>query len=157
MHPRETNSNMIRVFLRSISSELQIRVSALPIRVNIDQHAVLCMTRLLKHICSRDMFTKDEDSSNEEDLIFIRSLDINAIKMKLDYVPRRIPNISQIREMQILEILSVIPLEKLEIVLCETRLDSISGVQRIFSEIGSNWGNDIMQKQLHKCLAGVQA
>ena len=155
-HPRETNANMVRIYVRNVSSEYQIRVSVLPVRVNIDQDAVLCVTRFLKHV---NLVGGEKNSSNEEeeDSMFIRSININAIKIKLDYVPRRFPNMSQIREMQVLEILSVIPLEKLELVLCETRLDSISGLERLFSEIGSNWGNDVMRKQLHRCLAGVQA
>ena len=110
----------------------------------------------MKHV-NLDGGEKNSSNEEEEDSIFIRSININAIKIKLDYVPRRFPNMSQIREMQVLEILSVIPLEKLELVLCETRLDSISGLERLFSEIGSNWGNDVMRKQLHRCLAGVQA
>ena len=154
-HPRETNANMVRIYVRNVSSEYQIRVSVLPVRVNIDQDAVLCVSRFLKRV---HLVGGEKNSSNEEvDPIFIRSININAIKIKLDYVPRRFPNMSQIREMQVLEILSVIPLEKLELVLCETRLDSISGLERLFSEIGSNWGNDVIRKQLHRCLAGVQA
>jgi hypothetical protein len=156
IHPRETNANMFRLFVRNASSELKIRVSVLPVRVNIDQEAVYTVARFLEHIstCLSDNNNKQQES---DDVIFIQSININAIKIKLDYIPRRLPTMSQIREMQLLEILSVIPLEKMELVLCETQLDSISSIQRLISEIGSRWGNDVMRKQLHRCVAGVQA
>ena len=65
-----------------MSSEYQIRVSVLPVRVNIDQDAVLCVTRFLKHV---NLVGGEKNSSNEEeeDSMFIRSININAIKIKL--------------------------------------------------------------------------
>lgn len=157
--------------------EARVRVTILPIRLNVDQHAVNFLIKYFKpkktekieeeiklvnkeHGFSvsttkaQNEDTKDLMKQQDDAPFFIQDFMINPIVLSIDYKPRRV-DFSQLTDGDYSQLIHLFPLKKVEIILPKF---SKSGMiaDRLVTELAKFWALDVAKNQPHKYLCGVQ-
>ena len=163
-HPRESGSSMLRFALdiirtqsETLSSELRLRVAILPLRINLDQDTLEFLmeyTRRLTSALGTTLPTAEDVAQLQFEPTFFQSACIRALKIKLDYWPKRV-DFRGLREGELKEVVNIFAYEALEIVLKRVHLGGVHGWSNVIMRIMESWVSDVTRKQLHKCLAGV--
>eukprot|EP00939_MAST-03C_sp_MAST-3C-sp1_P001028 g1028.t1 len=174
IHPRVTNSNAVRLKMEifhpgkhassSHGKDIRARLCMLPMRLNLDQDTLQMVTNFFGDLQAARLqndSSPDKAADGDESTLslgpFFRVVEVAPVKLMIDYVPTRIPRLSSIGKGDILSLLRMIPLNRLELTLCEVTLESVSGCASVVEQIGTKWCDNVLRKQLHRCLAGVQA
>ncbi|KAF5380922.1 hypothetical protein D9615_004012 [Tricholomella constricta] len=140
---RETNSNMIRVELRSVRpvpghpvEEARLRAKILPLRFFKDPHAYS---------------TAESDNDDE---IYFQSAEVFPVDLKLDYKPRRV-DYRALREGRTIELMNFFHFDGAEMTLRHITLAGITGWPRLFELLNDLWTPDVKATQLVEVISGV--
>jgi autophagy-related protein 2 len=92
----------------------------------------------------------------EQQLVaFIQLFEIEALHLRVDYKPKRV-NYSSLRHGDFAQLVHLFPLENVALELKHAKLRGILGWDQVGAQLAEVWVNNIVPKQLHQYLAGVQ-
>ena len=152
---RESGSNMVHLEILTIkpvpdlsASEIIMKATVLPLRLHVDQDALDFMTRFFEF--------KDDSAvpSAPKEAAFIQRLEVNAIRVKLDFKPKRVDYVG-LRSGRTTEFMNFFILDNAEMVLRRIILYGVSGFDRVSKSLNDIWMPDIRQNQLPGILAGL--
>ncbi|KAJ7063368.1 hypothetical protein C8F01DRAFT_1209678 [Mycena amicta] len=154
---RETDSNMVRVELRSVrpvpgypSEEARLRAKILPLRLYVDQDALDFLKRFFSFKDSQEA-PQDADSSGD---IYFQLAEIFPVDLKLDYKPRRV-DYRALREGRTIELMNFFHFDGAEMTLRHITLSGITGWPRLFDLLNDIWTPDVKATQLVDVISGV--
>ncbi|KAG5650892.1 hypothetical protein H0H81_010636 [Sphagnurus paluster] len=154
---RETESNMVRIELRSVRpvpnhpvEEARLRAKILPLRLYVDQDAV----DFLKVFFSfKDPHASPVPESDAEEIYF-QSAEVFPVDLKLDYKPRRV-DYRALREGRTIELMNFFHFDGAEMTLRHITLAGITGWPRFFDLLNDLWTPDVKATQLVEVISGV--
>ncbi|GLB34893.1 putative autophagy-related protein 2 CAD motif containing protein [Lyophyllum shimeji] len=154
---RETDSNMIRVELRTVRpvpdhpmEEARLRAKILPLRLYVDQDAV----DFLKAFFSFKDPQATPTAETEDDQIYFQSAEVFPVDLKLDYKPRRV-DYRALREGRTIELMNFFHFDGAEMTLRHITLAGITGWPRLFELLNDLWTPDVKATQLAEVISGV--
>lgn len=155
---REDGASMFHIIMENVkpvkdiaTSEIVLNVFVLPLRLHVDQDTVDFITRFFEF--QDDRF--DCLMANLQDEIpFIQKADIRAVKVKLDYKPKKV-DYAGLRSGHTTEFMNFFILDEAEIVLNHVKLYGISGFPQLSEKLNSIWMPDVRSNQLGDVLAGL--
>ncbi|KAF8077884.1 hypothetical protein FPV67DRAFT_1463315 [Lyophyllum atratum] len=154
---RETDSNMVRLELRSVRpvpghhvEEARLRAKILPLRLYVDQDAVDFLKRFFSF--------KDPHASpaveSGDDQIYFQSAEVFPVDLKLDYKPRRV-DYRALREGRTIELMNFFHFDGAEMTLRHITLAGVTGWPRLFELLNDLWTPDVKATQLVEVISGV--
>jgi autophagy-related protein 2 len=143
------NIELVRPINKLAAIEMILNINILPLRLYIDQDTLDFITRFGGFKDQRFIPT---NCDLEE--IFIQKLVINAIKLKLDYKPKKI-DYAGIRSGHTNEFMNFFILDGSEITLNKVKLYGISGFSKLNTILNGYWSPDIRKNQLPNVLSGI--
>jgi hypothetical protein len=152
---RETGSSMIRLEILNVkpiadlaASEIVLRVTVLPLRLHVDQDALDFITRFFEF--------KDTDAvaSGSADEPFLQRVEVNAVKLKLDYKPKKV-DYAGLRSGHTTEFMNFVILDGAEMELRHVIIYGVRGFDRLNNTLNDIWMPDIRTNQLPGVLAGL--
>ncbi|KAJ4292479.1 autophagy- protein 2 [Kalmusia sp. IMI 367209] len=153
---REMKRPMINLALLTVkpapdlaATELVIKVSILPLRLHVDQFALEFIQRFFQF--------KDDSivsSSAPSEQPFIQRLEVNAVRLKLDYKPRKV-DYRSLRSGSTTELMNFLTLEKADILLRHAILYGIKSFDELHDTLNNVWMPDVRQNQLPQVLSGL--
>lgn len=155
---REEGASMFHLIIENVkpvldipTSELVLNVFVLPLRLHVDQDTLDFITRFFE-------FQDDRFDSLvaglQDEIPFIQKVDIRAVKVKLDYKPKKV-DYAGLRSGHTTEFMNFFILEEAEMVLNHVKLYGISGFPRLNTMLNGVWMPDIRRNQLGDVLAGL--
>lgn len=155
---REEGASMFHLIIENVkpvpdiaTSELVLNVFVLPLRLHVDQDTLDFITRFFE-------FQDDRFDSLvaglQDEIPFIQKADIRAVKVKLDYKPKKI-DYAGLRSGHTTEFMNFFILEEAEMTLNHVELYGISGFPRLNTMLNGIWMPDIRSNQLGGVLAGL--
>ncbi|KAJ7709834.1 hypothetical protein B0H17DRAFT_915352 [Mycena rosella] len=155
---RETDSNMVRVELRSVkpvpghpSEEARLRAKILPLRLYVDQDA---LDFLKKFFSFKDLQSAPPTESDSDGDIYFQLAEIFPVDLKLDYKPRRV-DYRALREGKTIELMNFFHFDGAEMTLRHITLAGITGWPRMFDMLNDLWTPDVKATQLVDVISGV--
>ncbi|OBZ75363.1 Autophagy-related protein 2 [Grifola frondosa] len=155
---RESDSNMVRVELRSVrpvpghpSEEARLRAKLLPLRLHVDQDA---LDFLKKFFSFKDPDSAPASASEPADEIFFQQAEVFPIDIKLDYKPRRV-DYRALRDGKTIELMNFFHFDGAEMTLRHITLTGITGWPRFFDLLNDLWTPDVKATQLVDVISGV--
>ncbi|VUG20165.1 ATG2 [Brettanomyces bruxellensis] len=141
--------DIVRPIPELAASELRMSVSVLPLRMYVDQDTLEFLVRFTEFHDSRfSWLAKDNDE------LFLESVRINPIKLKLNYKPKKV-DFAGLRSGHTDEFMNFFMLEDSNMVLRQLNVHGVSGFGRLQQLLRSYWMPDIKKNQLGGVLAGV--
>lgn len=127
----------------------------MPLRLHVDQDTLDFLTRFFefKDDSSSPSPSPPSTSPSQEEP-FIQRIEINSVRVKLDYKPKRV-DYSGLRSGHTTEFMNFVILEEADMVLRHVILHGISGFPRLSKELNNTWMPDIQRTQLGDVLSGV--
>lgn len=155
---REEGASMAHIILENVkpvadlaTSEIVLNVFVLPLRLHVDQDTLDFITRFFE-------FQDDRFDSLmaglQDEIPFIQKADIRAIKVKLDYKPKKI-DYAGLRSGHTTEFMNFFILDEAEMVLNHVKLYGVAGFPRLGVMLNGIWMPDIRSNQLGDVLAGL--
>ena len=155
---REEGASMFHLIMENVrpvpeiaTSEIVLNVFVLPLRLHVDQDTLDFITRFFE-------FQDDRFDSLvaglQDEIPFIQKADIRAVKVKLDYKPKKI-DYAGLRSGHTTEFMNFFILDEAEMVLKRVKLYGISGFPRLSQMLNGIWMPDIRSNQLGDVLAGL--
>jgi autophagy-related protein 2 len=155
---REEGASMVHVIMENVkpvadlaTSEIVLNVFVLPLRLHVDQDTLDFITRFFE-------FQDDRFDSLmaglQDEIPFIQKADIRAIKVKLDYKPKKI-DYAGLRSGHTTEFMNFFILDEAEMVLNHVKLYGVAGFPRLGVMLNGIWMPDIRSNQLGDVLAGL--
>jgi len=141
--------NTVKPITDLAASELVIKVSILPLRLHIDQDALDFITRFFEF--------KDDSapaSSPAGDQPFIQRLEVMAVKLKLDYKPKRV-DYRGLRSGHTTEFMNFLVLDGSDITLRHAILYGITSFDKLHKTLNDVWSPDVKNNQLPGVLSGL--
>jgi len=129
--------------------KLSSQATILPLRLHVDQDTLDFLTRFFEF--------KDDTvvaATPPQDEPFIQRIEVNAVRVKLDYKPKRVDYVG-LRSGHTTEFMNFVILEEADMVLKHVILHGISGMARLNKALNDTWMPDIQQTQLGDVLSGV--
>ena len=126
-----------------MADESRVALQLLPLRVNLDQHALTFVKRF---------FASDIPSSAGDDIevgTFFQVFDVKACKLKVNYQPIGV-DCDALKSGSYLELLNLFPLEDLYLELKNLSVQGLSGWSNVMNDILRCWVEDISSTQIHK-------
>ncbi|KAF8798079.1 hypothetical protein BYT27DRAFT_7203788 [Phlegmacium glaucopus] len=155
---RETDSNMVRIELRTVrpvpghsSEEVRLRAKILPLRLYVDQDAVDFLKKFFSFKDSNAQAT--ERISNDEEA-YIQLAEIFPIDLKLDYKPRRV-DYRALKEGRTIELMNFFHFDGAEMTLRHITLAGVTGWPKLFEMLNDLWTPDVKATQLAEVISGV--
>ncbi|KAJ7632689.1 hypothetical protein FB45DRAFT_913186 [Roridomyces roridus] len=156
---RETDSNMVRVELRSVrptpghpSEEARLRAKILPLRLYVDQDA---LDFLKKFFSFKDPHspasTVEADSDGD---IYFQLVEVFPVDLKLDYKPRRV-DYRALKEGKTIELMNFFHFDGAEMTLRHITMAGVTGWPRMFDMLNDLWTPDVKATQLVDVISGV--
>jgi autophagy-related protein 2 len=153
---RETDTNMIHLEILNVkpiadlaASEMIVKVTVLPLRLHVDQDALDFMSRFFEF--------KDGSvptSSTPSAPPFLQRVEVNPIKVKLDFKPKRV-DYGGLRSGRTTEFMNFFVLDRADMVLRRVILYGVSGFDRLGIMLNDIWMPDVKRNQLPGILAGL--
>ncbi|KAJ7172409.1 hypothetical protein C8R46DRAFT_992546 [Mycena filopes] len=157
---RETDSNMVRVELRSVrpvpghpSEEARLRAKILPLRLYVDQDALDFLKKFFSFKAPQSTPSVESESNDEGDIYF-QLAEIFPVDLKLDYKPRRV-DYRALREGKTIELMNFFHFDGAEMTLRHITLAGITGWPRMFDMLNDLWTPDVKATQLVDVISGV--
>lgn len=155
---REEGASMFHIIMENVkpvadlaTAEIVLNVFVLPLRLHVDQDTLDFITRFFE-------FQDDRFDSLmaglQDEIPFIQKADIRAIKVKLDYKPKKI-DYAGLRSGHTTEFMNFFILDEAEMVLNHVKLYGIAGFPRLGIMLNGIWMPDIRNNQLGDVLAGL--
>ena len=152
---RESGTNMVHLEILTVkpvpdlaASEIIMKATVLPLRLHVDQDALDFMTRFFE-------FQDDSAApSGPKEMAFIQRVEVNAIRVKLDFKPKRVDYVG-LKSGRTTEFMNFFILDNAEMVLRRIILYGVSGFDRLGKSLNDIWMPDIKQNQLPGILAGL--
>jgi autophagy-related protein 2 len=135
-----------------VASELVIQVTVQPLRLHVDQDALDFITRFFEF---KDDSIPDDDTSSSEQP-FIQRLEVMAVKLKLDYKPKRV-DYGGLRSGHTTEFMNFVVLEDCPILLRHAIVYGIPSFDRLHKTLNDVWMPDVKRNQLPQVLTGLAA
>ncbi|CAK5277669.1 unnamed protein product [Mycena citricolor] len=155
---RETDSNMVRVELRSVkpvpghpSEEARLRAKILPLRLYVDQDALDFLKKFFSFKDPQAAPPGEPDAGGD---IYFQLAEIFPVDLKLDYKPRRV-DYRALREGKTIELMNFFHFDGAEMTLRQITLAGISGWPRLFDLLNDIWTPDVKATQLVDVISGV--
>ncbi|KAJ7109447.1 hypothetical protein C8R44DRAFT_937041 [Mycena epipterygia] len=155
---RETDSNMVRVELRSVrpvpghpSEEARLRAKILPLRLYVDQDALDFLKKFFSFKDSQSAPPTESDPGGD---IYFQLAEIFPVDLKLDYKPRRV-DYRALREGKTIELMNFFHFDGAEMTLRHITLAGITGWPRMFDMLNDLWTPDVKATQLVDVISGV--
>ncbi|KAF7363504.1 GP-PDE domain-containing protein [Mycena sanguinolenta] len=154
---RETDSNMVRVELRSLhpvpghsSEEARLRAKILPLRLYVDQDA---LDFLKKFFSFKDPHSAPPaESEPGKGDIYFQLAEIFPVDLKLDYKPRRV-DYRALREGRTIELMNFFHFDGAEMTL--RHITPSRRWPRLFDMLNDLWTPDVKATQLVDVISGV--
>lgn len=153
---REPDAGIAHVVLDSVKpvrdlavSELILVVSVLPLRLHVDQDTLDFLTRFFEFKDDRI-----EQGTQEIEDVFIQRAEIRAIKVKLDYKPKKV-DYAGLKSGHTTEFMNFFVLDEADIILRHIELYGVSGFPKLTKLLNGSWMPDIRSTQLGDVLAGL--
>lgn len=153
---REVGTDMVHIELLNVkpvaelaSSEIVLKLTVLPLRLHVDQDALDFMTRFFEF--KDDRISPSGSPSNPP---FIQRAEVNPIKLKLDFKPKRV-DYAGLKSGKLTEFMNFIILERSDMVLRRVILYGVSGFDRLGIMLNNIWTPDVRNNQLPGVLAGL--
>ncbi|KAK0107371.1 autophagy- protein 2 [Cadophora gregata] len=153
---RETGTNMIHIEILNVkpipelaAAEIVLKATVLPLRLHVDQDALDFITRFFEF--------KDDSApthTSPSDLPFLQRVEVNSIKVKLDFKPKRV-DYAGLRSGHTTEFMNFLILDEADMVLRHTIIYGISGFDKLGKCLNDIWMPDIKRNQLPGILAGL--
>jgi autophagy-related protein 2 len=153
---RETDTNMVHLEILNVkpvaelaASEMIVKVTVLPLRLHVDQDALDFMSRFFEF--------KDDSvpiSSTPSAPPFLQRVEVNPIKVKLDFKPKRV-DYGGLRSGRTTEFMNFFVLDRADMVLRRVILYGVSGFDRLGIMLNNIWMPDVKRNQLPGILAGL--
>lgn len=151
---REIGTNIFRLSIVNsrpdpslFPTEARVHISVLPLRLHIDQDTLDFILRFFEFRDSRFELPMEET-------VFIQQFKVGAIKVELDYKPKKI-DYSGIRSGKILEFVNFFILDGSRLDLPSLKLYGIFGATNLIRSLVKAWMPTIQETQLTRLLSGV--
>ncbi|KAI4648346.1 hypothetical protein J4E93_004758 [Alternaria ventricosa] len=141
--------NTVKPITDLAASELVIKVSILPLRLHVDQDALDFITRFFEF---KDDFAPA--SSPAGDQPFIQRLEVMAVKLKLDYKPKRV-DYRGLRSGHTTEFMNFLVLDGSDITLRHAIVYGITSFDKLHKTLNDVWSPDVKNNQLPGVLSGL--
>ena len=152
---RESGTDMVHLEILTVkpvpdlaASEIIMKATVLPLRLHVDQDALDFMTRFF------DFQDDSAVSSTPRDVAFIQRVEVNAIRVKLDFKPKRVDYVG-LRSGRTTEFMNFFILDNADMVLRRVILYGVSGFDRLGKTLNDIWMPDVRRNQLPGVLAGL--
>ncbi|SCW03862.1 LAFE_0H00672g1_1 [Lachancea fermentati] len=154
--PRADAAPMLNMKLKTVrpidflaATELILNVKLLPLRLHVDQDTLDFLTR----------FGEFKDERFElidqyPDLIYLQKIDINGVKIKLDYKPKKVDYVG-LKSGHTSEFMNFFILDGSKMKLKHVVLYGVNGFPELSKSLNSIWMPDITGTQLASVLSGV--
>ncbi|KAF2205332.1 hypothetical protein GQ43DRAFT_453199 [Delitschia confertaspora ATCC 74209] len=153
---REMGRPMINLELLTVrpvedlpASELVLRVTILPLRLHVDQDALDFITRFFEF---KDDNIPDSGGNGEQP--FLQRVEINTVKLKLDYKPKKV-DYAGLRSGHTTEFMNFFILDGADITLRRAILYGITSADKLHQTLNDVWMPDVKRNQLPGVLAGL--
>ncbi|KAI9682864.1 MAG: autophagy- protein 2 [Trizodia sp. TS-e1964] len=153
---RESGISMIHLEILNVkpiadldASEIVLKVSILPLRLHVDQDALDFITRFFEF--------KDDSvpsTTSSSDVPFLQRIEINAVKVKLDYKPKTV-DYAGLRSGHTTEFMNFFILDQADLILRHVIIYGVSGMPRLSKALNDIWMPDIQNTQLPGIIAGL--
>ena len=153
---REVDTSMLHIELSNVkpvadleASEIVMKLTLLPLRLHIDQDALDFLARFFE-------FKDDSISPSIAPSAppFIQRAEVNPIRMRLDYKPKKI-DYAGIRSGRTTEFMNFFVLDRADMVLRRVILYGVSGFDRLGLMLNDIWSPDVRRNQLATVLSGL--
>ncbi|KAG0100724.1 autophagy- protein 2 [Podila epicladia] len=173
--PRQTQSNMIRIDLDGVrpvvsasTVEYRLNVKILPLRLYIDQDALIFLIRFFvqgtgggiagggvdtSHASSGAPAAEEGDTKKPSDLYF-QSVKLSELAVKLDYKPKHV-DYTGLSGGNFVELMNFFHLDAAEMRLQEVRLHGINGVSKLGHDLIASWLPHIRSTQVPHMVSGL--
>ncbi|KAG0332292.1 autophagy- protein 2 [Podila horticola] len=173
--PRQTQSNMIRIDLDGVrpvvsasTVEYRLNVKILPLRLYIDQDALIFLIRFFvqgtgggassgggdaSHASSGAPAADEGDAKKSSDLYF-QSVKLSELAVKLDYKPKHV-DYTGLSGGNFVELMNFFHLDAAEMRLQEVRLHGINGVSKLGQDLIASWLPHIRSTQVPHMVSGL--
>jgi autophagy-related protein 2 len=133
------------------ASELVIRVTVQPLRLHVDQDALDFITRFFEF---KDDSVPENSAPSEQP--FIQRLEVMAVKLKLDYKPKRV-DYRGLRSGHTTEFMNFLILDSADILLRHAIVYGITSFDKLHKTLNDVWMPDVQRNQLPTVLSGLAA
>ncbi|GAB5354317.1 hypothetical protein AAMO2058_000108300 [Amorphochlora amoebiformis] len=171
---RESGSSMVRIKLTNIRpdpkrysqrQEARVYVQFLPVHFRLDQDTLEFALKFAKGLAAADHKRFDSSTNlsthlpDDDEKIppqtYLQSFKIEECKICLDYRPKRI-DLDALRAGEYSQLAHLLRLEEIRISLSPKTLNAVKGWGALAAQLGKDWSDEVLGKQLHRCLAGIQ-
>lgn len=153
---RESGTSMVHLEILNVkpvpelaASEIVLKATVLPLRLHVDQDALDFMSRFFEF--------KDDTApapSAPGDIPFLQRVEVNAIRVKLDFKPKRV-DYAGLRSGRTTEFMNFFVLDGADMVLRHVIIYGVSGFDKLGQTLNDIWMPDIKRNQLPGVLAGL--
>jgi len=154
---REFGTSMIHLEILNVkpiadlaASEIVLKATILPLRLHVDQDALDFIIRFFEF--KEDSATPS--SSSPSDVPFIQRAEINTVKVKLDFKPKRV-DYAGLRSGHTTELMNFIILDEAPMELRRAIIYGVSGFDKLGKTLNDIWMPDIKNNQLAGILGGL--
>ncbi|EED17395.1 autophagy regulatory protein Atg2, putative [Talaromyces stipitatus ATCC 10500] len=153
---RESGTSMVHLEIINVkpvaelaASEIVLKATVLPLRLHVDQDALDFLSRFFEF--------KDESApapSSPGDTPFLQRVEVNAVRVKLDFKPKRV-DYAGLRSGRTTEFMNFFILDEADMVMRHVIIYGVSGFERLGQTLNDIWMPDIKRNQLPGVLAGL--
>lgn len=151
---REFGTNMLKLVMTNVRpdarlafAEASIKLKVLPLRLYIDQDTLAFLTRFFE-------FKDTRFAQPVEEPVYIQKLEIDALRMKFDYKPKKI-DFNGIRAGRNVELINIFALDGSDLSLKKAVVYGVHGYSKIGEALGQIYAPHIRKSQIYGLLSGL--